>query len=285
MLLVLASATAAQATSLATKPPVAGSLNTYNLSGVYVAGVSASGYMATQLQVAYSGRIKGAAIFAAGPYYCAQNNASQALYGCMDNLWPTYLANVQSYTKAWASYGWIDPVGNLSGKRDRNHHEHGPPSGRLSQRKAPVGRSRPTTAPAAEGRPPSRHSHRDGRWRSVNQAFRHRKRASSGDVLHCISTPVEVCPNHPCSEQNAPGVTPSLTGGSLVAGGGGGGTGTFVVAFVVGALAGWVAAVVGNGWAGACVVGSAAGVVGGAAGVVGVVAALVEGAGTELGLR
>jgi predicted esterase len=99
-----------------TKSPVAGSLGTYNISAVYVAGVSSGGYMATQLQVAYSARIRGAAIFAAGPYYCAQNNASQALYGCMDNIWPTYLSNLQTYTRTWASYGWTDPVGNLSGQ-------------------------------------------------------------------------------------------------------------------------------------------------------------------------
>jgi hypothetical protein len=116
LLLTLSGATAAQAADPYTKTPVPGSLNTYNVSGVYVAGVSSGGYMATQLQVAYSARIRGAAIFAAGPYYCAQNNAAQALNGCMDNLWPTYLANLESYTRTWASYGWIDPVGNLTGQ-------------------------------------------------------------------------------------------------------------------------------------------------------------------------
>lgn len=99
-----------------TKTPVAGSLGRYNVSAVYVAGVSAGGYMATQLQVAYSARIRGAAIFAAGPYYCARNNVSQALYGCMDNLWPTQLSSLQSDTRTWAGYGWIDPVDHLSGQ-------------------------------------------------------------------------------------------------------------------------------------------------------------------------
>jgi hypothetical protein len=28
------------------------------------------------------------AVFGAGPYYCAQNNVAQALYGCGDNIYP-----------------------------------------------------------------------------------------------------------------------------------------------------------------------------------------------------
>lgn len=115
--LVVSSGTAAHAAGTPyTKTPVSGSLGTYHVSNVYVAGVSSGGYMATQLQVAYSARIRGAAIFAAGPYYCAQNNVAQALYGCGDNSYPTYLASLEAYTRTWASYGWIDSVGNLSGQ-------------------------------------------------------------------------------------------------------------------------------------------------------------------------
>lgn len=125
LLLITSAGAPAQAATPYTKTPVWGSLGTYNVSRVYVAGVSSGGYMATQLQVAYSARIRGAAIFAAGPYYCAQNNASQALYGCMDNIWPTYLGNLESYTLAWASYGWIDPVGYLSGQPAYVFHGNG----------------------------------------------------------------------------------------------------------------------------------------------------------------
>ena len=116
LLLAVSTATPAQAAAPYTKTPVSGSLSAYNVSRVNVAGVSSGGYMATQLQVAYSGRINGAAIFSAGPYYCAQNNVIQALYGCMDNILPTHLTTLQGYTKTWASYGWIDRVGNLSGQ-------------------------------------------------------------------------------------------------------------------------------------------------------------------------
>ncbi|MEV4766289.1 PHB depolymerase family esterase [Micromonospora chokoriensis] len=115
LLLALTTATPAQAATPPTKTPVAGTLGTYNVSGVYVAGVSSGGYMATQLHVAYSSRIRGAAVFAAGPYYCSQNTVAQALYGCGDNAYPTNLTALQAYTRTWASYGWVDPVGNLSG--------------------------------------------------------------------------------------------------------------------------------------------------------------------------
>jgi hypothetical protein len=44
-----------------------GSLPRLNISGVYVTGASSGGYMATQLQVAYSNTFQGAGIFTAGP--------------------------------------------------------------------------------------------------------------------------------------------------------------------------------------------------------------------------
>ncbi|WP_433538584.1 extracellular catalytic domain type 2 short-chain-length polyhydroxyalkanoate depolymerase [Micromonospora sp. CA-249363] len=115
LLLILTIAAPAHAANPSTRPPVSGSLGTYNVSGVYVAGVSSGGYMATQLHIAYSSRIRGAAVFAAGPYYCSQNTVAQALYGCGDNIYPTNVPALETYTRTWASYGWVDPVGNLSG--------------------------------------------------------------------------------------------------------------------------------------------------------------------------
>ena len=47
-------------------------LPTLDITGVYVTGVSSGGFMATQLQVAYSGTFDGAGIIAAGPYDCGQ---------------------------------------------------------------------------------------------------------------------------------------------------------------------------------------------------------------------
>ena len=104
------------AAAVATVTPVPGVLTAHNISGVYVAGVSSGGYMATQLQVAYSGRIRGAAIFAAGPYYCAQFNLAQALNGCTDNIWPDHLGTLEADAATWSSLGWIDPISHLSGQ-------------------------------------------------------------------------------------------------------------------------------------------------------------------------
>lgn len=117
LLLVLLTPTpTVHAATLYTVPPVSGSLTRHNISGVYVSGVSSGGYMAGQLQVAYSGTFKGTAVFGAGPYYCAQNNVDQALYGCMDTIYPTYLSTLEADASAWSSYGWTDPIGNLSGR-------------------------------------------------------------------------------------------------------------------------------------------------------------------------
>lgn len=106
----------AEAATLYTVAPVDGDLSAYSISGVYVAGVSSGGYMAGQLQVAYSRQIKGTAVFGTGPYYCAQNNAAQALYGCGDDIYPDHLATLETDAALWATYGWVDPVGNLSGR-------------------------------------------------------------------------------------------------------------------------------------------------------------------------
>ncbi|WP_433042952.1 extracellular catalytic domain type 2 short-chain-length polyhydroxyalkanoate depolymerase [Dactylosporangium sp. CS-033363] len=115
------------ATLSATVPAsaAAAGLSRYRISSVYVAGVSSGGYMATQLQVAYSSRIAGTAVFAAGPYYCAQNNVAQALNGCGNNISPTYLSTLEADTRLWAAYGWIDPVRNLAGKPVYLFHGNG----------------------------------------------------------------------------------------------------------------------------------------------------------------
>ena len=93
-------------------------LGTYTLdrSKTMVAGISAGGYMATQLQVAYSKSFHGAAIFAGGPYYCAQDNVYFALNDCTKNYYSTNVPLLESDTDNTAYYGYIDPTSYLSGQ-------------------------------------------------------------------------------------------------------------------------------------------------------------------------
>ncbi len=113
---VLLPANAATAAGAPTVPPTDGTLSRHQVSGVYVSGISSGADMAGQLQVAYSSRIKGMGAFGLSPYYCAENNAAQALAGCSGDLWPTFTATLEAETAQFAAYGWIDPVSDLSGK-------------------------------------------------------------------------------------------------------------------------------------------------------------------------
>lgn len=45
---------------------------------ITTSGLSSGGYMAVQLHVAHSSIIEGSAIYAGGPYYCAQNSLAIA---------------------------------------------------------------------------------------------------------------------------------------------------------------------------------------------------------------
>jgi poly(3-hydroxybutyrate) depolymerase len=109
-----------------TTPPTTGTsagksaaslLPAYNVapSGVTVAGISSGGFMAVQLQVAYSQQIFGTAIFAGGPYYCAQGSLVSALGYCESgNGIP--LQTLIDYTNAQATAGKIDPTSHLAHK-------------------------------------------------------------------------------------------------------------------------------------------------------------------------
>lgn len=93
-------------------------LGPYKVSDVTVSGLSSGAYMAVQMHVAYSKTVNGSAIFAGGPFYCAQNDLMTAQYKCMK----TYqgLPNVNqlvSLTENDAKLGVIDPVDNM--KNDR----------------------------------------------------------------------------------------------------------------------------------------------------------------------
>ncbi|MFD4240308.1 poly(3-hydroxybutyrate) depolymerase [Streptomyces sp. NPDC058525] len=106
---------AARAGGTAAVPPVAGTLKAYEVDGVYSAGVSSGGYMATQLHVAYSGTFDGSAAFASGPHYCAQNDLGKALNACMEVYQDLQLATLKQTTANWSAQGAVDDVAGLRG--------------------------------------------------------------------------------------------------------------------------------------------------------------------------
>lgn len=102
--------------SAAAAPPKPGSgaLPQLDLGDTYVAGISSGGYMATQLQVAFSERIAGAAVFSAGPYWCAMNNVVVALQSCAASTLPRVMPVLYETTERYEREGKIDPLANLA---------------------------------------------------------------------------------------------------------------------------------------------------------------------------
>ena len=94
--------------------PGDGGLPRLNIGDTYVAGISSGGYMATQLQVAHSSRIAGAAIFSAGPYWCAMNSVAVALQSCTAYTVPTPMPVIYETTERYEEEGRIDPLSNLA---------------------------------------------------------------------------------------------------------------------------------------------------------------------------
>jgi poly(3-hydroxybutyrate) depolymerase len=99
-------------------------------AAITVSGLSSGGYMAIQLHVAHSGRVKGVATTAGGPYYCAQGGLWTAYYNCMTpSAWTPLprLEGLKAKAEGFARDGQIDPTANLaaarvwlfSGSRDR----------------------------------------------------------------------------------------------------------------------------------------------------------------------
>lgn len=83
-----------------------------------VSGLSAGGFMAVQLHVAYSATFqKGAGVVAGGPFYCAEGSVSNATGRCMASPTGIPTSTLVSTTNNWASQGLIDPVVNLQASR------------------------------------------------------------------------------------------------------------------------------------------------------------------------
>ncbi len=83
-------------------------------SQVTVSGLSSGGYMATQFHLAHSDWVKGAAIIAAGPYYCGQNDITTALSQCVDKVESAIpVDTLNAKAKAWADEGKLASLDNL----------------------------------------------------------------------------------------------------------------------------------------------------------------------------
>ena len=83
-----------------------------------VSGLSAGAYMAVQFHVAYASTLSGAAIFAGGPYDCAEGSLNTALTTCMTGSpAPPDPARAVDATKRFAAAGSIDDPSNLARQR------------------------------------------------------------------------------------------------------------------------------------------------------------------------
>ena len=85
---------------------------------ITVSGLSAGGYMATQLELSYSALVRGAGIFAAGPWFCARGSMMRALGECLarDTSEPGAGELVAAARRA-AAAGSIDAPANLAAHR------------------------------------------------------------------------------------------------------------------------------------------------------------------------
>lgn len=85
---------------------------------VAVAGLSSGAYMATQVHIALSDRVHGAALIAGGPYGCAEGDLNRALGPCMQAkpAVPDPVA-LAARLRARAATGEVAPLSGLDGDR------------------------------------------------------------------------------------------------------------------------------------------------------------------------
>ncbi|SHF28982.1 Esterase PHB depolymerase [Modicisalibacter ilicicola DSM 19980] len=85
---------------------------------ISVMGVSSGGYMATQLAVAWPERFSGLAVFAAGPWGCAQGTLALALTQCMNTrLGLPDLATLENRHAAYLEKNQVGSPGALARQR------------------------------------------------------------------------------------------------------------------------------------------------------------------------
>lgn len=82
-----------------------------DIAALTVSGVSSGGYMAVQMHVAHSSRVKGVGALAAGPYFCARGSLWIAWTRCMTGSPDASAAEAQRLARERL----IDPLANLAG--------------------------------------------------------------------------------------------------------------------------------------------------------------------------
>ncbi|KFN49803.1 extracellular catalytic domain type 2 short-chain-length polyhydroxyalkanoate depolymerase [Arenimonas composti] len=82
---------------------------------VAVAGLSSGAYMATQVHLAFSDRLRGAALVAGGPYGCAVGTLQIALGSCMQGAPAPDLAALAQRVRERADRGALAPLDGLRG--------------------------------------------------------------------------------------------------------------------------------------------------------------------------
>lgn len=93
---------------------VDGGFYNVDITQTSTSGLSSGGFMAVQFHVAYSSIMKGAAVFAGGPFYCAQGSLTNAETQCQ---YPQSAPDVTPFLNAVAQYaaaGTVDPTSNLT---------------------------------------------------------------------------------------------------------------------------------------------------------------------------
>jgi poly(3-hydroxybutyrate) depolymerase len=89
-------------------------LGSYNVNPkeTTVSGVSSGGYMAVQLGVAWSSTVRGVGVFAAGPFWCAQDSLTTATGTCQ--IGSPSVATSTAKTDSYTTSGAIDATSNLA---------------------------------------------------------------------------------------------------------------------------------------------------------------------------
>ena len=153
------------------------SLGAYNVdkTKTTVAGISSGGFMAVQLHVAFSSTFHYAAIYAGGPYYCAQNSLSTAQTTCQYAT-ASSLSASESYLDSQSSAGTIDNKSNLNGQKaylwsgTSDYTVEQKTMNDLELGIRPLRRARPSTTTAT--RPGTAGSRSTARWRAAPRPAR-----------------------------------------------------------------------------------------------------------------